>query len=328
MQPDASQSVAHVFVPKFAGYTSVAIELLARAETAPVDIFLAPDQAAPPKLYCRTGIALDQQQVLSLEDIGIRDFYVQSGDVRRLGEYLRDAFLNGRRTATVAEQFSAMQVVVAAEVEHAARLLDCSKYVHLAATIGSDIAAFVSSRKVLPYELFTVARHDFNTFVHVTNVASYSVLLAKRLGINEIHQLELLASAAMLHDLGKRHIPSNILNKTGRLTTSERELVELHPTRGYTELCSRPDLTFEQLMVVYQHHERVDGTGYPVGIPDQEICFWAKLLAVVDVFDALTGERPYRAPITPQQAIEYLQRNAGTHFDAEIVQCWEAAFRE
>ena len=272
LQLDASQTTAASVVPKSAGYVSVAIELIARAEKAPVDIFVTPDEAAPPKLYCRTGLALDHEQLLSLEEIGIRDFYVRLGDVRQLGEYLTEAYLNGRRTVTVAEQFSAMQVVVAAEIEHAARLLDCSKFVCLAATIGKDIAAFISSRKVLPYELFSVARHDFSTFVHVTNVASYSVLLAKRLGINEIQQLELLASAAMLHDLGKRHIPAHILNKTGRLTASERELVEMHPTRGYVELCSRSDLTFEQLMVVYQHHERVDGSGYPVGIPDQDIC--------------------------------------------------------
>lgn len=328
LQLDARLTAAAYCAPPSAGYASIAIELIARAEKAPVDIFVSPEQAAPPKLYCRTGLSLDHEQLMSLADIGIRDFYVRHGDVRRLGEYLREAYLNGRRTVTVAEQFSAMQVVVSAEIEHAVRLLDCSKFVCLAATVGRDIAAFISSRNVLPYEIFSVARHDFSTFVHVTNVASYSVLLAKRLGINDIRQLELLASAAMLHDLGKRHIPAKILNKSGRLTTTERELVEMHPTRGYIELCSRPDLTFEQLMVVYQHHERIDGTGYPVGITGKHISPWAKLIAVVDVFDALTGERPYREPISPQQAIGYLLRNAGTHFDAEIVQCWEAAFRE
>lgn len=133
---DATRTAAASCVPKSVGYVSVALELITRAEKAPVDIFVAPDQAVPPQLYCRTGLALDHRQLLSLADIGVSDFYVRLGDVRPFGEYLREAYLNGRRTVTVAEQFSAMQVVVAAEIEHAARLLDCSKFVCLAANIG------------------------------------------------------------------------------------------------------------------------------------------------------------------------------------------------
>ena len=77
-----------------------------------------------------------------------------------------------------------------------------------------------------------------------------------------------------------------------------------------------------QLMMVYQHHERPDGQGYPVGIEQDEIHPWAEICSVVDVFDALTSERPYRRPMPAPRALEYLQSKAGTQFNAEIVQCW------
>jgi HD-GYP domain-containing protein (c-di-GMP phosphodiesterase class II) len=83
-------------------------------------------------------------------------------------------------------------------------------------------------------------------------------------------------------------------------------------------------MSFEQLMMVYQHHERFDGKGYPVGVQGEEIHPWARMLAVVDVFDAMTGTRPYRRPATAQEAMEYIGRSAGTHFDPEMVKCWKS----
>jgi HD-GYP domain-containing protein (c-di-GMP phosphodiesterase class II) len=80
--------------------------------------------------------------------------------------------------------------------------------------------------------------------------------------------------------------------------------------------------------MVYSHHERIDGTGYPVGMVGDEIHPWARLLAVVDVFDAVTSARPYRTPMTVTQALEFLHRNAGTHFDPEMVACWTSMMKK
>jgi HD-GYP domain-containing protein (c-di-GMP phosphodiesterase class II) len=137
--------------------------------------------------------------------------------------------------------------------------------------------------------------------------------------------LEQIAKGAMLHDLGKRFIPASILSKPAKLDREERAVIETHPLRGYEELCQRDDVTFEQLMMTYQHHEKWDGSGYPVGIARDEIHPWARMLAVVDVFDAMTGMRPYRKPATAQAAMDYIRQNAGTHFDPEVVECWDAA---
>ena len=142
---------------------------------------------------------------------------------------------------------------------------------------------------VLPSELFRLARHDFTAFTHVTNVAGYCVILAQHLGINTQEELRKIATAAMLHDIGKRNVPARILTKTGELTADERCTLESHTTRGYIELCQNRDFDFGQLMMVYQHHENVDGTGYPVRVLKDEIHPWARMLAVVDVFDSMTA---------------------------------------
>jgi HD-GYP domain-containing protein (c-di-GMP phosphodiesterase class II) len=182
----------------------------------------------------------------------------------------------------------------------------------------------LSQSKALPRDLFRLARHDFNTFTHVTNVAGYAVILSEHLGLCDEAGLEQIATAAILHDIGKRFIPAAILTKPAKLDPEERAIIETHPQRGYEELCERPDMTFEQLMMVYQHHERMDGKGYPVGLRGQEIHPWGRMLAVVDVFDAMTAVRPYRRPATAQEAMQYIRQSSGTHFDPEVVACWDA----
>jgi HD-GYP domain-containing protein (c-di-GMP phosphodiesterase class II) len=311
------------------GFLPVHVDMLRRVRQAPVDIYVQQERRSPPALYCRAGLSLENQQLFGLADAGIRDVYVRSGEFQDFGAHLLESVdaLAEQEAVPAAERFAAIQLAVAVEVEHTIRLIDCSKFVALSEKVGHDIASFVAGHNVLPRDLFRIARHDFNTFTHVTNVASYCVVLAERLGISDRGELEQIATAGMLHDIGKRFIPISILAKPGRLDPSERDVIETHPTRGYEELCERSDMTEGQLMMVYQHHERIDGNGYPVGVTGRDIHPWAKLIAVVDVFDAMTGKRPYRAPASAHDALKYIVRNAGTHFDPEMVRCWASAMK-
>jgi len=305
------------------GYLPVHVDILEYVDLAPVDIFVQPDRNHTPTLYCRAGLPLDNHQLLGLGEAGVRDVYVRTVDAHDFGIHL----LESVESIPTADRFVALQLAVAVEIEHTLRRNDCGRFVALSDKIGRDIASLIASSDVLPRDLFRIARHDFNTFVHVTNVASYSVVVAERLGITDEADLGQIAAAAMLHDVGKNFIPAHILNKPIHLDPDERDLIESHPTRGYAVLCERPELTAGQLMIVYQHHERIDGTGYPVRLHGCDIHPWAKLVAVVDVFDAMTGKRPYRHSISAPDALQYIVRNAGTHFDPEVVQCWVSAMK-
>lgn len=311
------------------GFLPVHVDMLRRVSQAPVDVYVQHARKSTPALYCRAGLSLENQQLLGLAEAGIRDVYVRRGEFQDFGAHLLESIeaLTEEEAVPAADRLAALQLAVAVEIEHTILLIDCSKFVSLSEKVGRDIALFVAGNNVLPRDLFRLARHDFYTFTHVTNVASYCVVLAERLGISDSQELEKIATAGMLHDIGKRFIPASILSKPGRLDPSERDVVESHPTRGYEELCERADMTEGQLMAVYQHHERMDGNGYPVGVMGSDIHPWAKMLAVVDVFDAMTGKRPYRSPASAQDALRYIVRNAGTQFDPEMVRCWASAMK-
>jgi HD-GYP domain-containing protein (c-di-GMP phosphodiesterase class II) len=139
---------------------------------------------------------------------------------------------------------------------------------------------------------------------------------------------EEIAVAGLLHDVGKRFVSKRILNKRGPLAPAERETIESHPVKGYQELLRVGGATHAQLMITYQHHERPDGNGYPVGVGKDEIHPLARLSSVADVFDALTCQRPYRSPLKAHVALDIMQRQSGLQFDTEMLQCWQSAMQE
>jgi HD-GYP domain-containing protein (c-di-GMP phosphodiesterase class II) len=315
--------------PEVAGFTAAPLSVFRSLASTVVDVYVVHDPSSGPMLYCQAGWALDRARLDELVNNDVAHLLVKDGDFAAFSNSLLTSLESTLRRAAVppTERFAALQMAVAAEIERTLQVADCSQYCEAAKTISQQLVTLLSENDVLPQDLFRLARHDFKTFMHVTNVTSYSVMLADRLGISDPDERREIAYGAMLHDIGKRHVPAHILTKPGRLTNDERSTIESHPTNGYRELRQRKDLSFGQLMMVYQHHERVDGTGYPVGVLVDEIHLWARLVAVVDVFDALTAVRPYRKPISRLEALEYQRTMAGVQFDAEILKCWIATMK-
>ncbi|HEX3600291.1 MAG TPA: HD domain-containing phosphohydrolase [Lacipirellulaceae bacterium] len=304
-------------------FMPVQIEMLRRLDRSPVDLFIQYETGAEPVLYHRGSCPLEREQASRLAESGVKQIYVRSDQFQVFTEHLLET-IDSQEQQVPAERYAALQLAMAVEIEHAARLIDCGPYVAVAEKLGRDLTSLLVGNNILPRDLFRLARHDFNTFSHVTNVASYGVILAEKLGLCQKDEFETLAKAAILHDIGKRFIPAAILSKPAKLDAEERAIIETHPQRGYEELCERQDMTEPQLLMVYQHHERFDGKGYPVGFQGEEIHPWARMLAIVDVFDAMTGTRPYRRPCSAREAMDYICKNAGTHFDAEMVACWNS----
>ncbi len=165
----------------------------------------------------------------------------------------------------------------------------------------------------------TEARDPY-TAGHSLRVALHALRLGKGMGLS-LPQLRALAHGALVHDVGKIEVPDAILNKPGPLTAEERRMVERHPTTGY-RMCSRLGFLKEELDVIRHHHERWDGTGYPDRLAGEAIPLLARILAVVDVYDALTSERSYRQAWSHDQAFAYILQQAGTQFDPECVKAW------
>lgn len=157
---------------------------------------------------------------------------------------------------------------------------------------------------------------EHDTQRHSQRVRAYTIRLAEELGVAPT-QKRLYALAALLHDIGKIGIPDAILLKPGRLDEREMECMRRHPALG-KRILDRAAFLRDIADIVYAHHERFDGRGYPAGTTGQNIPHGARVFAVADVFDALTSERPYRTPGKLEEARDEIAKMSGTHFDPEV----------
>ena len=313
------------------GYAPIWLSTLEMMGRFNHDLYILNEGAKKPVLLRSRDHSEDDDAVLSpLVRRGVKKLYVKVGDYARYTEQLEkhlDAILV-REDLKPTERCAILQAAVAARVDQAMRLIQCDKAIETSKKIGSQIAELLPGSDSLPSDLFRMVRHDTYTFTHLTNVSCYCVLLAEKLGISDKAELEEIAEGGLLHDLGKRAIPTTILNKPGPLTNAEFKIIQTHPQVGYEELCGRSDVTFSQLMMVYQHHEKIDGTGYPVRITGEEMHPWARICAVVDVFDAMTCKRPYRGRMPLGDVLSHMERGAGAHLDKEMVRCWTSVMSE
>ena len=158
---------------------------------------------------------------------------------------------------------------------------------------------------------------DLNTGVHSTRLAEWGVRVADHLGVDESHRRDVEA-AALLHDIGKIGIPDAILQKPGKLTPPERELMNKHSEYGWTVLRLFPGFERVSLLVLH-HHERLDGKGYPAGLKGDEIPLGSRIVSILDAFDAMISNRCYRAGRPPEEALRRLEADSGTQFDPAIV---------
>lgn len=158
---------------------------------------------------------------------------------------------------------------------------------------------------------------DAYTRGHSERVARMARSLAEARGLPNV-SAQAVAQAGLLHDLGKIGIPEAILRKPGPLTEAEWELMRQHPVVG-ARIVAPLEFFAEGAFIVRHHHERVDGSGYPDGLVGEAIPLGARIVAVADVFDALTSDRPYRPRLPPAQAITQLQAQAGRTLDGELV---------
>jgi hypothetical protein len=172
-----------------------------------------------------------------------------------------------------------------------------------------------------PEALSTLVRavemKDAYTHGHSQRTARMAVELGLRMGLAP-DRLRVIARGAYLHDLGKIAIPDHILNKPGTLTSDERTIVEAHPQLGFDLASNAPSLR-EVLPIILHHHERVDGQGYPKGLAGNAVPLEARVVAVADVWDALTSDRSYRLGWEPAVALAHIEAGSGTHFDPNVV---------
>ena len=189
--------------------------------------------------------------------------------------------------------------------------------IHQIESLSDEI---INTQKEIIYTMGEIAEtRSKETGNHVKRVAEYSKLIALKLGINE-QEAEMLKLASPMHDIGKVGIPDNILNKPGKLTPEEFEIMKTHAQLGYEMLkhSSKPILQAAAI-VSKEHHEKYNGNGYPKGLKGEEIHIFARITAVADVFDALGSDRIYKKAWEDKKIFELFNNEKGEHFDPKII---------
>ena len=168
---------------------------------------------------------------------------------------------------------------------------------------------------------------DDVTHSHVRRVQAYATALARAMGVTDEPTTKAIEAAALLHDTGKLAVPEHILNKPGKLTEAEFDKMKLHADIG-ADILSLVNFPFPVEPIVRCHHENWNGTGYPRGIAGDDIPIGARILSVVDCFDALTSDRPYRRALSDDAAVAILRERSGTMYDPRVVEAFVAMYRE
>ncbi|MFX3673451.1 MAG: HD-GYP domain-containing protein [Paenisporosarcina sp.] len=168
--------------------------------------------------------------------------------------------------------------------------------------------------------IISTEKKDTYTVGHTFRVTMYALKLAEELHLKP-EQLRALVQGSLVHDVGKISILDSILNKPGKLSQEERIEIEKHPINGY-EMCRDLGFMKEELNIIRSHHEKWDGSGYPDRLQGEEISLLARIVAVVDVYDALTSERSYRTAWSHSEAMNLLILQKGKHFDPKCVDAW------
>jgi putative nucleotidyltransferase with HDIG domain len=168
---------------------------------------------------------------------------------------------------------------------------------------------------------------DQITHGHIRRVQIFAIGLAKQMGVTDASQIRAVEAAALLHDMGKLAVPEYILNKPGPLTAAEFDKMKLHASVG-ADILSAIDFPYPVVPIVRHHHESWDGSGYPDGLRGSDIPIGARILSVVDCFDALTSDRPYRPRLSDADALQILAIRRGTMYDPLVVDTFVRVYRD
>lgn len=269
---------------------------------------LAPGMVITKAVYAQDGIllltpgtTLEADHLKQLRDSGIVNVHVKSRGHRQERE------CNGTRQATIQTVKNIFRKLV---------LKDTMDAGPVKSAVSDILFGVVRDRSIMNH-LTGVRSRDNYVFAHSVNICMLSLLIGFFMKLPG-ERLKELGLAALLHDVGLNYVPQEILYKKGELTPEEYDAVKQHTTLGKERLTGRRNIPAAAVEVAWQHHERYDGTGYPRGLKGEDIHFFARIVAVADVFDALLAERPFRNAFFPHQAVEIIMQNSG-QFDPEVI---------
>lgn len=264
-------------------------------------------------MLLNSGIEIKREYIDHLQKLGITAIYIEDNIIPDV--MIEDVILDETRQKA--------KKVVGDFITEAEKLPDkpVSQLIYAHRGIKDVLQEIIDQLIANPnliINLTDIRTADSYTFAHSVNVAVMSLLTGIALKIPR-SRLRNIGLGTLLHDLGKVKIPANILNKKGKLTSEEYEVIKKHPRFGYEMFKAQYGyINTTSSLIIYQHHERMNGSGYPEKLKGDQIHFFARICAVADVYDALVADRPYRSGLRPHVALQILE-SSGDEFDPNVL---------
>lgn len=264
-------------------------------------------------ILLRAGIKLTNHYIKKLEQLGVLYLYVED-------EQLQDIKVEDNRLVKM------KRVAMKSMSEIVKSIYQCNyKKTKQSLNIIEDLMEYIIEDGDINKSLNDIKTYDNYTYVHCIDTGIMASFLGLSLKFSG-YELKELGKGAVLHDVGKTKVPIKILNKKGSLTDEEFMEIQKHPIYGRNILQKNFNISDIVLSVVEQHHERVDGTGYPYGLKGNSISKYGKIACICDVYDALSSDRCYRKKINPNEVYEFILSQSGKMFDGGIIQKFKDTF--
>lgn len=259
------------------------------------------------KALLEKGTLLGQEETQRLLGLGVSGIYIEDGF---------SSGVEARGLISPALCQEALRLVHDLFQEEKFREVGQDDIIDLARRIAEELIA----GKEMLYDRMDVRAADDYAYFHAVNVAVLSAMLGIQAGELDLEELTMLTAAGLVHDVGRRYVEQEVLNAKRALTEEERMLVVQHAKLSYDFLEEHYDFGPELLAGVLEHHEWYNGCGYPMRRSGQEISYFARILKIADVFDALTSRLPYHGPVSPSGAVDYILANTGVEFDPDLAE--------
>ncbi len=289
--------------------TKIGCDLYLLINSAPVSRYV---------LFCRGVAAFDNNKREMILEKNISRLFIKNDDKRKYYKYLESNFQNFIFDTSLSSG-EKTKIVYAVATNLVEDLFDDPRSGNVERTkaFAYNMVDYILKEGTAARGLLKIAIHEYYTYTHSVNVAAVGTLFAKELGFGD-EDLKRFCSGILMHDIGKTRISTDILNKKGKLTKEEFAKVKEHPELGIAILKETGNRLTDEHTITLQHHENYDGTGYPQGLQKERIHRYGRIARIIDVYDALTTDRPYAKAIRPFAALVEMKENMSNCFDTEL----------
>ncbi|MGR3301450.1 MAG: HD-GYP domain-containing protein, partial [Candidatus Scalindua sp.] len=269
-------------------------------------------------LYCRGDAVFENAKREMLLEKNISRLFIKKEDQQTYYEYLENNFQDIIFDTRIPSD-ERSKIVHGAAINLVKDLFKDPKNSNIerTKTFAYNMVDYILREGRAAHSLLKIALHEYYTYTHSVNVAAVGTLFAKSIGLGE-DDLKGFCSGILLHDIGKTKISTDILNKNGKLTDEEYSKIKEHPELGVAILKEVNNGFTDEYTIILQHHENYDGTGYPLGLQKEEIHRCGRIARIIDVYDALTTNRPYSKAMRPFAALKEMKEKMLNCFDKEL----------